>query len=92
MSYLPKGMHAAASKAESCVAKRLPTVRTILRRGRRQRVRLLDAWDLAGPTKTVAMPGPQESPTMPTMPRISRKLRVSPLTRIAEKLKRGWHK
>ncbi len=83
MTYQPKGMHAAAENMESAVRNKGKTVRTILPKGRPQSVRLLDAWDLVKPREVIVMPGSQESPTMP---RISRKLRVSPLTRIAEQL------
>ncbi len=88
MDYKPKGTHAAATGAESAVRKRLPTVRTLLPRSRKQRVRLLDCWDMAGPVKAVVMPGPAEGLRV----RVSRKHRVSPLTRIAERLKRGWQR
>lgn len=87
MDYKPKGMHAAATGSASAVKHRLPTVRTILPRGRKQSVRLLDSWDMSGPVKAVVMPGAADAPLV----RISRKLRVSPLTRIAERMKRGWH-
>lgn len=83
MNYKAKGMHSAQTGEASCVRDKLPTVRCILPRGRRQSVRLLDSWDLVGPVKAVVMPDSQESPTMP---RISRKKRISPLTRIAQQL------
>lgn len=84
MFYKPKGMHLAANpelgpetKPKKC------TVRTILPKGRKQYVRMLDSWDMVKPAKAVVMPGPKESPLTP---KISRKKRVSPLTRIAQKL------
>jgi hypothetical protein len=81
MTYKAKGMHAAANGIP-CARKKLPTVRTILPKGRKQYTRLLDSWDMVGPTKAVVIPGSSESPTTP---KISRKKRVSPLTKIAEK-------
>jgi hypothetical protein len=82
MTYRAKGMNAAATGAASCVKTKGPTTRTILRKGRPKSVRLLDSWDMVRPPKVVLMPGPKESPHTP---RISRKERVSPLTKIAEK-------
>ncbi len=89
MSYKPKGMHAAATGEASAIRNKGETVRTILPRGRIVRSRLLDGWDLVPVSKAIVMPDSQESPTMP---RISRKLRVSPLTVIAHRLKREWQK
>lgn len=83
MSYKARGMHAAAEGLESEVRDRGMTPRTICRKGRPVKPRMLDDWDMTGPTKAVVMPGSQESPTTP---RISRKKRVSPLTIIAQKL------
>jgi hypothetical protein len=83
MSYKPRGMHAAAEGLESEVRDKGKTVRTLLPRGRKQFVPMLAHWDMVGPIKAVVMPGSHESPTEP---RISRKQRVSPLTRIAEQL------
>jgi hypothetical protein len=83
MSYKPRGMHAAAEGLESAVRDKGLTVRTILPKGRKSTYcRLLDSWDMTGPTKAVVMPGPKDSPLTP---RISRKERISPFTKIAEK-------
>jgi hypothetical protein len=83
MAYKPMGMHRAGEGLESAVKDKGFTVRTILPKGRRQFVRLLDSWAMIGPTKAIVMPGPQEDPLTP---KISRKGRISPLTKIAQQL------
>jgi hypothetical protein len=77
-------MHAASEGLASAVRDKGKTVRTILPKGRKQSVRMLDAWDLVRPAELIAMPAGREGP----MTRISRKERVSPLTKIAEQLPR----
>ena len=83
MSYKAKGMNLAANPQleEESMPKPRYTPRCILPKGRPRFTRLLDSWGMVGPVKAVVMPGSLECPTTP---RISRKRRVSPLTRIAE--------
>ena len=85
MSYKPRGMHLAANPelAPEAKPKARYTPRTLLPMGRPQFRRMLDSWDMVEPPKAVVMPGPQEDPLTP---KVSRKSRVSPLTRIAQKL------
>ncbi len=90
MSYQAKGMHVAAHPEEKWVRKRFkkPYIhRSILREmGRKlkpHKTCVLDWWDLCGPTKAVVLPGPSESPLTP---KVSRKKRVSYLTKIAQQL------
>lgn len=86
MSYKAKGMHLAEHPEEgsAVVLKKPGTPRSILGKRRKSPFRrMLDSWDMVAPQKAIVMPGSKESPLTP---RISRKKRVSPLTRIAEKL------
>jgi len=82
MSYKPKGMNAAAEGLASVVRDKGEPVRTILRKGRPHFKRMLDAWDMVKPRELIAMPEGRERP----LTGISRKERVSPLTKIAEQL------